>query len=336
MNFDFHPISSVQHADDMLGIAELIAVFEGECFVDDLEWDEDQLLLSFLETVDDPATKADYEAEPATGIQLAKDTAVRTIQELIEHRHGGLGISSPFTWDFGSELLLRRKDAISAVGLAYIWLSVFWMLISSNSYLVVTPSPRSFFRAFEEVFEATCAFVLAGRRESAIWYLGDSRSAQELVRRLSGFVHFCGTGQAKAYTQLTARQRRSNDGGIDVLAVTTADGTVSADSEIYLLGATIQAGQRRSKIIGANQITRFRNYFAQHPHLPMWGVFAVPFAYSALDAELCGEQNCVYISRDAVLGHLGRHGPFAQGLRGASAKILAKTKQLSSATTFRS
>jgi hypothetical protein len=335
MNLDFHPISSVQHADDMLGIAELIAFFQGECFIDDLDWDEDQLLQSFLETVDDQATRADYEAEPATGIQLAKDTAVRAIQELIENRHGGLGSSSPFTWDFGSELLLRRKDVIPAVGLAYIWLSAFWMLRSSNSYLVVTPDARAFFRAFEEVFEATCAFVLAGRRESAIWYLGSSRSAQELVRRLGSFVHFCGTGQAKAYAQLTARQRRSNDGGVDILAVTTAGGTVTIDSEIYLLGATIQSSQRRSKIIGANQIARFRNYFGQHPHLPMWGVFAVPFAYSALDAELCGEQNCVYISREAVLGHLGRHGPFARGLRGASAKILAKTKQLSRTVTFR-
>jgi hypothetical protein len=337
MNLDYEPISSPSHIEEALGIVELIALFSGECFEGDLEWDEDQLLDNYLESIEDPLIRADFEIERAAGIQAAKDQVIGDLRELIVGRHGKLGFHSPFEWDFGRELLLKRKSRITPVGYAYIWLSIFWLLRSENNYLVATPDDKGFLRSFDKVFEATCAFALAGRRESAVWYLGSSRNAQELLRRLLEVTQFCGSGLTKGYNQLTKTQKRANDGGVDVLAVTTIAGSVTLDSEIYLLGATIQKKGRRPKLIGVNQVTRLRGYFMHQPNPPMIGALAVPFAHSYLDAEECAEQNCLYLSKDNFLAYMGQHGrdAFTGHLGPASRRIMTETRTWRKAVTLR-
>jgi hypothetical protein len=337
VNLDIEPISSFDHTEEILGVVEIVALFNGECYLADLQWDSDQLLASYLPALSDATVRADYEAENAAGIQAAKDAAIGLLQDLIEQRHGNLATNTPFTWDFSNELLLKKKRVIPAAGLAYLWLSLFWNINSRNSYLVMTPDKATFLSAFDTIFEAMCALVLAGRRESAVWYLGNSRSAAELLRRLGSFVDFCGSGQVKGYASLTRTQRRSNDGGVDVLAVTTANGSAGQDSEIYLLGATIQATNRLQKVIGANQKARFRGYLLQPPHAPFTGVLAVPFEYSELDAEHCAEQDCLYFSKRSFLDYLPRQDPFSrQWLRPAMREIVAKTKQFLPTVTFMS
>ena len=337
MNIDFQPISSTEHVEDLLGIAELTALFQGECYVGDLEWDEDALLESFVTSIDDPVFKADYVSERAAGIQAAKDQVVGTLIELINERHGHLGEDSPFTWDFSEELLLRRKESLSPVGWAYTWLSLFWLIKSHNEYLVVTPDPKAFFAAFDDVFEAACAFILAGRSESSAWLLGDSRSARELLTRLGQIQRLCGTGAVKVWGDLTHSQKHSNDGGIDVLAVTTRNGAIAPDSEIYLLGATIQKANRLNKIVGHDQKDRIRNYFLQHPNPPMTGVMAIPLERNYLDEEKCAEKNCLYLPKDAILPFLGRHSKIygRRPLRYAARAILRKSRQMASTVTFR-
>lgn len=337
MNFDYNPIASPKHIDDILGIVELVAAFVGECYVADIDWDEDQLLENYLEMIDDADVRADYEIERAAGVQAAKDQVVRDLQELIRQRHESLGSHSPFFWDFGAELLLKRKHRITPVGQAYIWLSVFYLLRSDHKYLVVTPDEKAFLRSFDRVFEAACAFVLAGRRESVVWHLGSSRNVQDLLTRLARVTSLCGTGLVKDFDQLTRTQKRANDGGVDVLAVTTESGTVSTDSEIYLVGATVQKKGRRPKIIGSNQVTRLRGYFLHHPSPPMIGVLAVPFAHSYLDAEECAEQNCLYLSKDKILCYLGRsrEAGFASHLGDAGRRIAIETRSIRKSATFR-
>lgn len=331
MRAELQPISSVAHEEDIFGVVEAIALLTGECYVDDMRWDEDSLLESFLETLEDPEMRLDYEAEPAAGLQLAKDQVIAQLREKIEQRHTELGSHSPFEWDFGRELLLRRKRRVSPVGIAYGWLSIFTLLQSDNDYLAFDPDPKGFLSAFDKVFEAVACYAVAGRRPSALWYLGEVKSARTLLERLTALTEFCGSGQVKAWNQLTSYEKRANDGGVDVIAVSSQTGVVDPDSEIYLVGATIQQTARRNKAVGQSSITRIRRYLLQQINLPFMGVMAVPFPFSELDAAICGDANCVYIPREYVLRSLANqplNWTYKKYLASPSSSIIKHTRSL--------
>lgn len=333
MKIDFEPISSVVDVEEALAIVEIRTLFYPSTYVGDLEWDEDQLLASFLEQVDDPTLKQAYADEPAAGIEEAKAQILSEIRALIERRHGALGNNTPFEWNFADGLLLQRRDrgAVNVVGLGYLWLCLYWLLLSDKSYVVIDAVDRAEFnRKFASVFEQICCYAISAQSESLIWYFGDSRSSAEFLRRLETVTTACGNGTVKRQDQLEAHQIGVNDAGVDVLAIETHGGEIRRNALAYLVGVTIQQASRRTKVMGLDQRTRFTGYFERLPLLAYKGVLAVPFERSENDELTCRDNDCVYLAKDELVQNLGRVivDTVASNLRRPGAKLLRATGAL--------
>jgi len=333
MNIEFEPISSVEDAAEVLAMIEIRTLFYPATYVGDLEWDEDQLLVSFLEQLDDPAVRAEYSDEPAAGIDEAKNQLLSELYALIERRHGALKANTPFEWDFADGLLLQRRDcgAINRVGLGYLWLSLYWLLQTDKNYIVVNDDDRNkFMKAFANVFEQICCFAIAGQSENRVWYFGDSRSSGEFLRRLALVTGECGTGAVKDAAQLEAHQVGANDAGVDILAIERHGGEIRRNALAYLVGVTIQQASRRNKVMGIDQRTRFTGYFERQPLLAYKGVLAVPFERSENDELTCRDNDCLYLAKDEIVENLGRVVlPDAGGsLRHPGGKLLRATSAL--------
>lgn len=333
MKIDFEPISSVADAEEVLAIIEIRTLFHTSTYVGDLEWDEDQLLASFLSTLE-PALKADYEGEPAAAIEEAKNQLLSDLYRLVSLRHGALRDNSPFEWNFAEGLLLRRRHrtAINVVGLGYLWLSLYWLLQSDKDYIVVDTADRGEFnRAFANVFEQICCYAMCGQSDTLVWYFGDSRSSTEFLRRLERVTAACGNGVVKKPENLEAHQVGANDAGVDILAIEVQeDGSVRRNALAYLVGVTIQKASRRTKVMGIDQQNRFTGYFAQPPLLAYKGILTVPFARSENDELTCRDNNCLYLAKDELVENLGRVAPvrIAGNLRHPGGKLLRATGAL--------
>lgn len=333
MNIDFEPISSIADAEEVLAMIEIRTLFYPSTYVGDLEWDEDQLLVSFLETVE-PATRAEYNDEPAAAVEEAKSQLLADLYRLISQRHGALKDNTPFEWNFAEGLLLQRRDrgAINAVGLGYLWLSLYWLLHSGKDYIVVNDADRSEFnRIFANVFELICCYAMCGQSETLVWYFGDSRSSGEFLRRLETVTTTCGTGVAKRLEDLEAHQVGTNDAGVDILAIEVQeDGSVRRNALAYLVGVTIQQASRRTKVMGIDQQNRFTGYFERTPLLAYKGILAVPFERSENDELTCRDNNCLYIAKDELIENLGRvvADKSAANLRHPGGKLLRATRAL--------
>ena len=135
----------------------------------------------------------------------------------------------------------------------------------------------------------------------------------------------------KSWDQLTPYEKRANDGGIDVISVSSRTGVVDPDSEIYLVGATIQKQARRTKTVGQTHINRIKRYLLQQINLPYMGVLAVPYPFNDLDAALCGDANCVYVPREFFLESFANQPigwAHAKYLRLPGASIMRHTRDL--------
>lgn len=310
MKLEFQPISSVVDVEIWHPIVELITLFNGSCAIDDLDWDEDELLRSLVESEEDPHTRADYAGEPATGIQIAKDRFLSDLAELMEARQDELRDASPFVVVNDGEVLLGRKPLAEAseAALAYSWLTLFWVISSQTDYLIIRKEDRdAFLRLFANVFEWICCLVVKSRHDARVWYLGDSRDVREFLRRLINVVEVIGNGSTKTYEQLERNQTGANDAGVDVVAIQTRDDAVHTDSTAYLVGVTIQKSSRRNKIIGIDQVHRFTNYFQRGPTLAYQGMLAIPFEGSEAEAQDCRDRNCLYLTKPQIIKILSRY-----------------------------
>ncbi|OYY89133.1 MAG: hypothetical protein B7Y45_13530 [Sphingomonas sp. 28-66-16] len=330
MNIDFEPIASVRDVAEVLAVIELRTLFYGTTYVADLEWDEDALLSSFLEQIDDPAVREDYRAEPTAGIQEAKGRLLSDLYALIEKRHGALAAHTPFNWDFSNGVLLDQRDQaeLTAVAIGYLWLSLFWLMQSDKNYLIIDTEHRTaFLRIFAAVFELICCFVVTGRTNVATWYLGDSRDVGGFLGRLERISRACGSGVVKPRGELEPNQTGANDGGVDLIAVEIQDGAIRRDALAYLIGATLQRSDRRGKIMGIPEINRFTGYFSAKPVLAYKGMLAVPFARSEIEELNCRDQDCLYIGQEDILYYLGRipEGRARGRLRRPGLKLLRAT-----------
>lgn len=304
MKLEFQPISSVLDAEEWLPFVEMLALFNGSCAIDDLEWDDDPLLRSFIDETVDPALRSDYEAERVAGIQWAKDRFISDLTELILERGALLGDSYPFDVINDGAVLIKLKvvSRISEAGLAYLWLALFWTVSSQSDYLIISADDhKKFIRDFPKVFEYICCMVIATRAPAAVWYFGDSRDVKEFLRRLQKVVNAVGNGGVKTFEQLQQNQTGANDAGVDVLAIPTHQGVIPQNGTAYLLGATIQRTDRTNKIVGHDQITRYREYFLAGPKLAYQGVLAIPFEGTEIDALNCRDKNCGYITKSDIL-----------------------------------
>nr|WP_303705185.1 hypothetical protein [Brevundimonas naejangsanensis] len=309
MKLDFQPISSVKDAEEVLGIIEIRSLFHGLTYIADLEWDEDALLASFLDQVEDTKLREDYTQERAVGIQEAKDHLLSDLRRLIEERHGSLGENSPFEWRFHEEVLLERKEfsALTMAGIGYLWLSLHWLLQSEKDYLVVAvEDAEAFRRAFTAVFEQICCYAISGRQPTAVWYFGAGRSVKDFLSRLRDMTAACGNGQVKSFNQLERNQIGANDAGVDLIAIEVQGGQIRRNALAFLVGATLQKSDRRGKIMGMPEVNRFTAYFQRAPLLAYKGVLAIPFARSEIEELNCRDQDCLYIPREEMILFLGQ------------------------------
>ncbi|MEO6635788.1 MAG: hypothetical protein ABIN41_09270 [Devosia sp.] len=301
-------MSSISQCGDAIAIAEFWTLQKGRFTFADYEWDEDQLVESYIETIDDPALKRDLQAERGFARTEALEAFRHELFRQVSERQTLMGSGYPFGFDSAKDDFLFAKADFKADirAQAYVWLSLF-LLVDGPSDLVALSKEgrRVFYRQFAKAFEIMCCHILSSRSDGPIWYLGSSRSAATLARRLSDFCAFVGTGRVKAHGALEAHLRNSNDGGVDVLGVWAPGGKVQKDANCLLLGATIQQADRRGKVIGLDNISEFKGFFAYIPHVAFQGVLAVPFEHDEAEAERCRNKNCIYIALADILRHLG-------------------------------
>jgi hypothetical protein len=340
VNLEFQPISSVFDATEWLPFVEILALFNGSCAIDDFDWDEGSLLDSLLEDTADIVLRTDYEAEPNTGIQVAKDRFISDLIEQIEERRKILGVAYPFNLPNDGAVLLERKPTseVSEAAIAYLWLSLFWVFSSQSDYLIVSKTDREeFVRQFSKIFEWICCLLMTSRSPSAVWYFGDSRDSREFLRRLQKVVERVGNGTVKDFNQLQVNQQGTNDGGVDILAVPTYNNVLVPNTTAFLVGATIQKTDRTGKILGHDQITRYRDYFLVGPLLAYQGVLAVPFDGTAIDQANCRDKNCVYINKAEILRILANYPVGSNRLsdiRSPRRKMRSKSRDLSMVATL--
>ncbi len=310
MKIEFQPIANVGDALAWVPLIETMTIFDGQCTISDLEWDEDELRQSLIERTADMSLRADYEAEPQFAVDQAKSEFLSDLVEQLDERARVLGNHSPFTRPKSSTTFLLRKDArnTTEAGLAYAWLVLFWTINSPPEFVIVDREEvKAFGRVFDDVFEVIAAMVMAAHSPSYVWRLGDSRDVREFLSRLDKIAVRAGSGSVKAFGQLRVNQIGANDAGVDVIALGTRQGAVQRDTPAFLIGVTIQKSDRRKKIIGIDEVARFVSYFQNPPKIVFSGVLAIPFTGTELEHENCSERRCLYITKQEVVEHLGQY-----------------------------
>lgn len=340
MKLEFQPISSIADVDEWLPFVEVLALFNGGCAIEDLDWDDGPLLTSLLEEITDVSLRADYEAEPTTGIQVAKDRFLSDLRERIAERRALLGDAYPFNLVSDGNRLIDRRPAsdVSEAALAYLWLTLFWVVSSQSDYLVVTKNDQDgFIRNFARIFEYICCLVMVSRVPAVVWYFGDSRDVREFLRRLEGVVNTAGNGSVKPFNQLQENQTGANDAGVDVLAIPTHHNLIPHNATAYLIGATIQKTNRANKIFDQDHINRYRDYFLVGPKLAYQGVLAIPFEGTQIEELNCRDKNCGYIAKADILKILSDYpanSPRLQEIRSPRRKMRKKSRDLQATATL--
>ncbi|MGE0290580.1 MAG: hypothetical protein AB7I42_29880 [Bradyrhizobium sp.] len=301
---DVAPITNGDHAEVIASGMEIRALFSGETKWDDLEWDRD-LLIDWYNNVYAP--NQNLEPFPTEEGQMAFDEAQVAIKaevrSILDRRSEMLGNGYPFERDEDSGTPLRRRDLNNCTPqmVSYLWLSFFEAINSEWASIDVNERFLIAFRAtFEKIFEAVVCFAMLGKADGPIWYLGNVRGIHKLLKSFRHISRRMGSGLVKTHAQLNLVQRAANDSGIDVVLIERQQ-----DATMFLVGATIQKKNRRSKVIGIDERNRFRGFFVQQIRATTQGIMAVPFPYSEFDAELCLEKDCQYLHLDLIRQKLG-------------------------------
>lgn len=308
----FEPIVSVEHVSAAVEIAQITCFFLGEFHASDLSWDDDVLLASYVDRVRAGGDEeyAEYlSGEPVRGVQEAKEIMLAEMASILSDRFKALGSHSPFELGPADGQILRRKDLeeIDGAGTAYLWLSLFSLLDDDQHYLQAPEAQVKEFRsAFDKVFEVISCYAIAGRTEQRTWYVGKNRSTQDLLKFLQHVLRRAKSGKVKDFDDLDANQKKANDAGVDGIGLTLHGGALGMDAELILLQATIQKSNRRIKIMGQDQINRFKQFFLQNPKAAAKGALAIPYEGEAIDAADCAERNCIYITKNEILRYIGR------------------------------
>jgi len=297
------PISSAQDIEKITQTVLVRALFSKEFCISDFEWDDDELFTSFLEMTDDLDTRNAYLSERDFALTEAKEYVIRSVQEELVRIEKLLGQHCPFYIDANSDLFLIFDDwkNLSAVAIAYMYVVFYGSIGRSNPWINIEKTfKESCRRDFAKFFELASCVSMAGWTESKVWYIGRSRSIHKLMRMLDKFCTFVGSGTMREIAELDSYVKNSNDGGVDAIGVAAPNGSLSASPMVFLLGATIQSGNRKNKIIGDQEKKRFRSLFNKQPNIGFEGVFSVPFAEDQVDIEFCRDSDCRYVHRDAL------------------------------------
>ncbi len=320
--------------EDALAIAEFWAIVKGGFSITDFEWDDDELIASYIDTIVDPLMRKDLTQEPSFALSEAKDEFARQIHVSIENRKRSLGGRYPFHYEPNEDLflVLPNREALDFQALSYCWVS-FYNAAQSDRHLVsmANADRKQLVREFAAIFEFICCYALAVRSAGPVWHLGKERSTATLLRRLSEICKFIGSGAAKNFKDLEVHLAYSNDGGVDVFGVYAPAGAFQKGSQAFLLGATIQKTDRKRKIVGPEAAAEFQGLFSTVPLLPFHGVLAVPFEFDQAEAERCRIRQCIYLSRAEIILLLGTQLPHAvakRSLRLPFAQLMDTTRRI--------
>lgn len=313
MLLSIEPISDVAHVDELASIIQIVCFFSGEVLEGEIDWDDDLICTTYIEARrvegEDPEAISDYESERNRTIQQAKEEMLADVRVVLRERAALMGQHFPFLLpDENGKILIRKElSYIDGAGAAYLWQILFDMMDSETNYVQLSEADEKNFRSrFHNVFELISCYALAGRSEQYVWYVGKSRSTDKFLKLLRRMVRTVGSGTVKAMDDLDDHQSRVNEAGVDGAALTLLDGVVGRDAELFILQATVQKKQRRNKIVGADEIRRFKEFFIKKPRVAVHGALAIPFDSEPIDETHCAEVDCIYLPRGEILKYLGR------------------------------
>jgi hypothetical protein len=309
MRLAFEPISEIDQVRSYLAIAELKALCLGSFAISDFDWEDAALAQSYVDSLSDPVERADLTAEPMEAVARSQEQFISEFREQLIERVERLGEAYPFHFDPSGDIFLKPKAAeeINSAGYSYCWLIIFKALRDRHHLTNVDREERyEFDKLFSKVFEATCCLALAGRESSPVWYFGPARGTTKLLAKLGSVAAYLPGSAIKAKEHLQAHQLSRNDLGVDAVSIKSFGGLLQGDSYILILGATIQARESLiQKIVGpANRIS-FRDFFLRPPGMPIYSALAVPHDSDEIISHRCSENDCLYISFEDLISHLG-------------------------------
>lgn len=307
----------MKHIEDASIIAELQCFLIGEFRIPELPFDRDILSQSFIEHVRENGSDWDvpeyYMAEPEACFQEGRTYVEREVAQTLLEFSSILKDHYPFMLSGNNSQVMKLKDEVSPVGLAYVWLRLYMLTVSQNNYIQFDDSSdhltnresNAFHTSFTKVFEYLSAFAVSGRYKGTTWVTSKSRSASDYLAILGQVCAEIGQGVPKALENLRVNQRRTNDGRTDMVTITMPDGGFQADSELYLTQATIQKSDLKSKVVTQANIDFFNDFFLEQITFAKSGILIVPHINNPLHQSECGSANCVYMHLGRIFEYLG-------------------------------
>ena len=310
MRIEFAQFTRFEQVELAVKAMEIIAGISGNCTLEDLPIDEEQLLDQMLNNAEAFGIETEVEhldEERFSGKQLAREKFGNRVSAILEDRKDRLNHGYPFDLEFGREpsLVRHKKEDIAPVYAAAFALTLF-LLLEDQEIVQTSERDRDQFRVkFGKLFELISAYALLAKVEGIVWWAGYSRGRVSFLEQLDELAGIVGYGDVKSKDQLEANQVHVNDGGVDAIGVSTHKGVVEADAICYLLGATYQRNARTSKIVGRTEIGRFKEFFDNVPDVAFLGILAIPYTEEPVEALNCRDQNCVYYPLTVIERNLG-------------------------------
>ncbi|WP_147393241.1 hypothetical protein [Oceaniradius stylonematis] len=308
--FQIKELERVEDDDIHLAIAEIMAVCLGECGIEDIPCDNDELAKNYANSRPKDQ-RLGYLEEPQLARKEALDNIEGSIRILAESRAEQLGRWYPFVVAPRDGVLLARKAGLreNVEGTCYLCMQLHLLYSADRIEFGMLPGGREekphldFTQPFQKLFEIIAGIAIANETGGLPILLGESRSTKrQLLARLSSVCRCAERGAAKAFDQLNLNQRQSNDGGIDAVILKKKEDELQ---ETILVGATIQKSHLRKKMVDPQAIHRFRGFLIDGDALsPYRGFFAHPMPYDIGRRGLCGETNCRYFHKDDILRNL--------------------------------
>lgn len=308
---DFNSVESVLHCQEAATILEVQAFLYGEYRLAELPLDRDLISESYIEYVqkrgelwDDP----DYlRKEPETCFGEAQAYLLENARGHLKTSSENLGDHYPFDNSKLESGVIYRKENVTAIGTAYIWLKLFLLSRSDNNYLQLTGNleAKKFNKEFQKVFEYLAIFAVSGKYRGVSWMSAPIRGAAQFLVLLEEICGELGHGTVKALDQLTAHQLSTNDGRIDAVHITQFQSSYRSDSEIYLMQATTQKKNLRDKVVKFGNARFFDDFFIQKLNQAKHGILVVPYEHQDILSNDCAIDNCIYFPLPSILNHLG-------------------------------
>lgn len=307
--FQLKELEVVADPQVILAFAEIISFVAGECGMDDLPFDEDQLAANFARSKP-PEEREDLLEEPQFALQAAKEEVEAAILEGAAFNSALMGQSYPFEIAPRAGVLLSRKPNIrrSLEGLLYVSMQLHLIYSEELLEFGTMPGGRAdkphldFTQPFEKLFEVIAGISVANSIDGHLVLLSESRSAASLLKRLTEICRISGVGAPKALALLNVNQAAANDGGIDAVVLDKNGNDLHAT---ILVGATIQKSNLSIKMVTPTSINRFRGFLIDGDALaPYRACFAHPMPLSAGRKGECRLANCSYFHKDLIIKNL--------------------------------